>query len=90
MGMHRKAPDTDSGSDAEDLVEAECLKRAFWLAYSFDKHLSSSLGRPSLLRDDDIDQDLPLAVDHKSLFTGPSTVNAEKKSPMKATIFSIE
>ena len=43
-------------SESQDLVEIECERRVFWAVYVMDKYLSSALGRPQLLRDEDIDQ----------------------------------
>lgn len=52
---------------AENYIESECRKRVFWCAYTLDKHLSAIFGRPSVLNDDDIDQDLPSLVDDRDL-----------------------
>lgn len=42
-----------------DIVTHECNKRAFWGAYALDKYFATALGRPMLIKDEDIDQDLP-------------------------------
>lgn len=87
MGLQRKCRASETG----DMIEVESQKRTFWFAYTFDKHLSSSIGRPSLIRDDDVDQELPCLVDDASLSsTGLMTVHDEIQSPMKATVFSIK
>ena len=52
FGLHRNH--TPNGS--QDLVDIECNKRVFWSIYVMDKYLSSSLGRPQVLREDDTDQ----------------------------------
>ena len=53
MGIHRKRRVGRSGS--EDLVNIECSKRTFWAAYTVDKYMSSTLGRPQAFHDEDID-----------------------------------
>jgi len=40
-------------------LEQELRKRIFWSAYTLDKYLSVMFGRPRLLHDEDIDQELP-------------------------------
>lgn len=42
-----------------DTLESESCRRAFWSLYILDGYLSVMLGRPRLLRDDDIDQPFP-------------------------------
>ncbi|KAH7411402.1 fungal-specific transcription factor domain-containing protein [Cadophora sp. MPI-SDFR-AT-0126] len=80
----------DRCSDNDDMIEVECQKRAFWFAYTMDKHLSSSLGRPSLIKNEDIDQDLPRIVEDIDLSsTGLLTMSDGVHSSMKATVFSI-
>lgn len=54
LGLHRKQY---SVSDShKDLIEMECGKRVFWSAYTIDKYLSSALGRPQMIHDEDCDQ----------------------------------
>jgi Fungal specific transcription factor domain len=55
-----------------------------------DKYLSSALGRPQMLRDEDIDQPLPLLVQDEHI--SPSslqTTNHDAQNPMKGAIFQI-
>ncbi|KAK0120502.1 hypothetical protein ONS96_010710 [Cadophora gregata f. sp. sojae] len=86
-GLHRQ----DRCSENDDMIEVECQKRAFWFAYTMDKHLSSSLGRPSLIKDEDIDQDLPRIVEDEDLSsTSLMTMSDGVQSSMKATVFSIK
>jgi transcription factor-like protein len=51
-------------------VQAECRRRTFWSAYSLDNYLSTALGRPRTFHDDDIDQQLPSAIDDNMLVSG--------------------
>jgi hypothetical protein len=64
IGLHRNR---HSDSFANDQVQAECRRRTFWSAYSLDNYLSSALGRPRTFHDDDIDQQLPSAIDDHML-----------------------
>lgn len=58
LGLHRRRPSKPSrGGPA--YIEHELRKRVFWSAYTLDKYLSMMFGRPRLLDDEDIDQDLP-------------------------------
>ncbi|KAH6670856.1 fungal-specific transcription factor domain-containing protein [Plectosphaerella plurivora] len=60
IGLHRNRH-VDAFS--QDQVQAECRRRTFWSAYSLDNYLSTALGRPRTFHDDDIDQQLPSAID---------------------------
>ncbi len=51
-----------------DIVTHECNKRAFWGAYALDKYFATALGRPMLIKDEDIDQDLPGDQGHLDAF----------------------
>ncbi|KAJ5984159.1 hypothetical protein N7481_006258 [Penicillium waksmanii] len=58
LGLHRKCavnPSKKGGS----CYELEIRKRIFWSVYVLDKYLSIMFGRPRLLHDEDIDQELP-------------------------------
>lgn len=87
LGLHRER----RPSSTSDLLELELQKRVFWSAYIMDKYLSSSLGRPQMLRDEDIDQQLPLLVEDDNLSSGfLQTVSKDAQNPMKAVIFQIK
>jgi hypothetical protein len=58
LGLHRKRYSQSSGATSS-LVEVELRRQVFWSAYTLDKYLSVMLGRPSIFRDEDIDQRLP-------------------------------
>jgi hypothetical protein len=56
LGLHRKP--TVKSRIIPDHDEASLRKRVFWSAYTLDRYLSVILGRPRVLRDEDIDQSL--------------------------------
>ncbi|CAP80770.1 Pc12g11430 [Penicillium rubens Wisconsin 54-1255] len=58
LGLHRKLPAKASNNGCSYL-ELELRKRIFWSVYILDKYLSIMFGRPRLLHDEDIDQELP-------------------------------
>lgn len=58
LGLHRKWPVKVSNKGCSYL-ELELSKRIFWSVYILDKYLSIMFGRPRLLHDEDIDQELP-------------------------------
>ncbi len=64
VGAHRRQM---AKRVALPLIEAESFKRVFWVAYSLDRELASSLGRPLMLQDEDLDVELPLLVDDEGL-----------------------
>ncbi|KAH8704891.1 hypothetical protein BGW36DRAFT_284750 [Talaromyces proteolyticus] len=67
LGLHRRQlSKTSLGGHA--YVEQELRKRIFWSAYTLDKYLSVMFGRPRLLDDEDIDQDLPDEVNDEDMF----------------------
>lgn len=57
LGLHRKWPSKLAKSGS--YLELELRKRIFWSAYTLDKYLSVMFGRPRLLHDEDLDQELP-------------------------------
>ncbi|KAK2867874.1 hypothetical protein FQN49_003390, partial [Arthroderma sp. PD_2] len=57
LGLHR------SVSVKFNPVELETRKRIFWVVRKMDVHVSTILGLPSMLSEDDIDQEYPAAVD---------------------------
>lgn len=66
LGLHRYRSLNESAS-MEERVTRECEKRVLWCAYTLDKYLSLILGRPRFLQEEDIDQELPAAVDDDDL-----------------------
>ncbi|PGH14837.1 hypothetical protein AJ80_05763 [Polytolypa hystricis UAMH7299] len=69
LGLHR------SVSANFNPIEQETRKRVFWVVRKMDVHVSSILGLPILLSEDDVDQEYPLAVDDEF-------ITAEKILPM--------
>ena len=57
MGLHRSI----AGSFSP--VELESRRRLFWQIRKMDVYVGAMIGLPTMLQDDDIDQDLPLDVD---------------------------
>lgn len=66
LGIHRRKRTTVQQTVA-DLVNFECRKRVLWCSYTLDQYLSIILGRPRLLHDYDIDQELPTRVNDEDL-----------------------
>ncbi|KAF5322742.1 hypothetical protein D9619_002011 [Psilocybe cf. subviscida] len=58
MGGHRRKPHSQKPS-AED----ELMKRVFWCVLYLDRIISSFLGRPCLIQDEDYDIDFPIECD---------------------------
>ena len=61
LGLHRKIPGKRVRNTESPLV-MEMRKRVFWSVYTLDKYLSIMFGRPRLLHDEEIDQELPCAM----------------------------
>ncbi|KAJ5835545.1 hypothetical protein N7447_001571 [Penicillium robsamsonii] len=66
LGLHRKWPAKVSNNGCSSL-ELELRKRIFWSVYTLDKYLSIMFGRPRLLHDEDIDQELPNETNDEDL-----------------------
>lgn len=60
IGLNRGTRMEASGTGK---IENECRRRVFWCAYTLDKYLAASLGRPRTFREEDIDQPLPSCID---------------------------
>ncbi|KAK9850500.1 hypothetical protein MYU51_011959 [Penicillium brevicompactum] len=58
LGLHRRLSGKLS-KNGGSCLELELRRRIFWSVYTLDKYLSIMFGRPRLLHDEDIDQDLP-------------------------------
>ncbi|ETI22253.1 hypothetical protein G647_06326 [Cladophialophora carrionii CBS 160.54] len=69
LGLHRES---SAASSKLDLVALESRKRTFWCAYVLDDYLSVMLGRPRMLRDEDIDQPYPRNIDDQDLLSSES------------------
>ncbi|KAJ5917000.1 hypothetical protein N7504_001015 [Penicillium tannophilum] len=66
LGLHRKWPAKMPKNGCSSL-ELELRKRIFWSVYTLDKYLSIMFGRPRLLHDEDIDQELPNEINDEDL-----------------------
>ncbi|KAL4774428.1 fungal-specific transcription factor domain-containing protein [Aspergillus nidulans var. acristatus] len=58
LGLHRRCAPKLS-KKGTTYLERELRKRILWSAYTLDKYLNVIFGRPRLLHDEDIDQELP-------------------------------
>ncbi|KAF2144797.1 uncharacterized protein K452DRAFT_245934 [Aplosporella prunicola CBS 121167] len=74
LGLHRRqreraAPSNGarSAETGDVLVARECRRRLFWSMYTLDTYLSVMFGRPRLLRDEDITQPLPQALNDEDI-----------------------
>ncbi|PWZ02906.1 hypothetical protein BCV70DRAFT_143909, partial [Testicularia cyperi] len=87
IGAHRKPTARKLGLSR---VDEESFKRVFWVAYSLDREVSAALGRPVMLQDEDIDLELPVAIDDYLLFNTPENQplpEQPKESPAIITGF---
>ncbi|KAH7216301.1 fungal-specific transcription factor domain-containing protein [Fusarium oxysporum] len=62
LGLHRH-----SDRFKFDPLETEVRRRAWWCQYSLDVFSSAYHGMPRLIRDQDVDTDFPISVDHNLL-----------------------
>ncbi|KAK0462413.1 fungal-specific transcription factor domain-containing protein, partial [Desarmillaria tabescens] len=58
VGIHQRA-----ATDSPNTVEGELWKRAFWCLMFIDRVVSSHLGRPCALNEEEIDVELPVECD---------------------------
>ncbi|KAJ6127264.1 hypothetical protein N7523_002876 [Penicillium sp. IBT 18751x] len=86
LGLHRKCPVKPSKKVCT-YFELELRKRIFWSVYTLDKYLSIMFGRPRLLHDEDIDQELPDEMNDEDLLEeDPSRRSGSTDSMMIASI----
>lgn len=57
MGLHR------SVTAGLDPIERETRKRVFWTVRNMETYICAILGLPTMMHDEDIDQDMPAEVD---------------------------
>ena len=86
LGLHRK----ESASHKLSLVESESRKRTFWCAYILDGYLSVLLGRPRLIRDEDVDQKFPRNFDDQDLLSSESSDDLPLHGNLEAFIWHAE
>ena len=58
MGLHRSNVSKDLS-----LIERETRKRIFWVLRTMDTYVTTMLGLPRTVSDEDIDQEMPLEID---------------------------
>ncbi|KAL6900051.1 hypothetical protein GGI43DRAFT_423177 [Trichoderma evansii] len=63
LGLHRKIQGNF------DPIQRELRKRIFWTVYSMDVYISTRLGLPIAIHDEDIDQEYPLEMDDEFITT---------------------
>lgn len=81
LGIHRR-----QSSSKVNPLEAECRKRTFWSLYVLDGYLSVMLGRPRLLRDEDIDQPFPQNIDDHDLISSEPIESLPRHGNLEAAI----
>ncbi|KAG9309147.1 hypothetical protein JVU11DRAFT_10857 [Chiua virens] len=82
VGAHRCKSYNEKNS-----VECELWKRAFWSLVLFDCQMSSSLGRPCAIQDEDFDLDYPIECDDE-YWEHPDPEQAFKQPPDKPSTVS--
>lgn len=78
LGLHRSV-----AADFNPL-ERELRKRIFWVIRKMDIYVSTLLGLPQMLSDDDIDQEYPLEVDGDYITTEGITQPPSNYTPLMA------
>lgn len=66
MGLHR-----ESTTSTYDHAETQVRKMVWWALYSLELHLSANLGRPSTMRDEEIDVSTPNSDPELDLYYPP-------------------
>ncbi|KAI1498282.1 hypothetical protein F5X99DRAFT_394186 [Biscogniauxia marginata] len=82
LGIHRRSRRSEAANS--DVIEAECRKRTFWVAYSLDAYLGTALGRPRAFHDEDINQEFPACVDDADIDSGRLPAVPERALPEMA------
>lgn len=86
VGAHRRKVYNHNKRTVED----ELWKRAFWVLVCLDRYISSALGRPCAIHDEDFDVEMPIEVDDE-YWIHPDLEQAFKQPPGKpsnATYFN--
>ncbi|KAG1759731.1 fungal-specific transcription factor domain-containing protein [Suillus occidentalis] len=82
VGAHRR-----KAYSHKPTVEEELWKRAFWVLVSLDRLVSSSLGRPCAIQDEDFDLEMPLECDDE-YWEHPDPDKTFKQPPGKPSLVS--
>ena len=67
LGLHRSAKRWATTTPKKNVLEIEMRKRIFWAILAIHVTISGKLGRPMALRSEDIDVEIPEAVDDELL-----------------------
>lgn len=87
LGLHRKhtqAQPLNSSSAIE--VALQCSKRVLWCSFTLDEYLSLILGRPRLLREEDIDQDYPALINDEQINSNQNRPHVQRNCLMDAPV----
>jgi len=90
LGLHRRGSLKKNATKPtnQDYINTQCQRRTFWVAYTIDKYLSVAFGRPSIYRDEDIDQDFPDCVNDEDMTAhGPSGEEPSEDCYVDALVF---
>ena len=85
LGLHQSSSSTSS-----HLLTTEMRRRVFWSAYTLDRNISISLGRPYAVRDADVNVPLPQPYTDKELSTpmsGLATLPVRSPNPLDMSTF---
>lgn len=77
LELHRKQS-CRRGSNPPDYVTLQGHSRTFWVTYTIDAYLSVVLGRPRHIHDDDVDQELPAAIDDEDVGPKGPTIDVDR------------
>ncbi|KAL1866118.1 hypothetical protein VTK73DRAFT_4885 [Phialemonium thermophilum] len=90
LGLHRRtnrARTLASKAATRDYIQSQCQKRTFWSTYILDIYLGVIFGRPRHYHDEDIDQDLPDAVNDEDMTAqGPAARKGHKDCAIEVLI----
>lgn len=78
LGLHR------SVTADFNCIERELRKRVFWVVRKMDVYVSTLLGLPQMLSDEDIDQELPMEVDGDFITSERITQPPSNYTPLMA------
>jgi hypothetical protein len=78
MGLHRSTT-----SNLLDPIQQETRRRAFWVLRTMETYLTTLLGIPLIVNDNDVDQPLPLAIEDNFITAkGIRSIRGDSISPM--------
>ncbi|KAJ5630471.1 uncharacterized protein N7484_010571 [Penicillium longicatenatum] len=83
IGVHRKQTRSDTSRSE---VALQCSKRLLWCCFTLDQYLSLILGRPRLLREEDIDQDYPSLINDENIDSTQSSSSRARNCLMDAPV----